>query len=312
MSDPRDPPRDYTDRLMRSLWRRAPGAMLRLALGDPGLEVRRLLDTNTVLLKRAPDGAALVDGRGGPFVGHVEAEISPSADLPLRVALYGLLLHEQHGLPVRSAVLLLAPTSAAPGAFEMTHDQITLATYQIAVVRLYELPAAQLAQDVDLAPLCPLAEDADLDALVLARDTLRGQAPAEDRADLLAALYILGGRRFDAAWLQRILTREELMESTTYRAILEEGFERGVARGVERGLEEGIGKGIEQGVEKGGRALLRRLIFARFPAEAPGVVPLLERCDSDDIEAIAEALLQAPSAESLHAAILARIHDGND
>ena len=304
MSDPSNPPRDYTDRLMRSLWRRAPGAMLRLALHDPGLSVRQLLDTNTVLVKRAPDGAALVDCASGPFIGHVEVEVSPGADLPLRVALYGLLLHDQHGLPVRSVVILLAPTSTSVGPFTMTHDQVQLAVYQLTVVRLYQIPAAQLAQDVDLAPLCPLAEDADLDALMLARDTLRGQAPADERADLLAALYILGGRRFDAAWLQRILTREELMESTTYRAILEEGFERGVARGVERG--------IETGMEKGSRSLLRTLILARFPSEAPRLVPLLDGCDTADIEAIAEALLMAPSAESLHALILARIHDDND
>lgn len=300
MSNPSPIPRDHTDRLTRALWRRAPDALLRLALGDQAVTVRQLLDTNTALVKRAPDGAALAEDASGPFVGHLEFELNPPVDVPLRMAMYGLILHEHYRLPVRGAVMLMAPAGPVDDHFLMRHGGATLCVYGFHVVRLYEVPAMELASSVDLAPLSPLGAGADLDVMLLARDTLRAQAPPDQRADLLAALYILGGRRFDAAWLHRVLTQEELMESSTYREILEQGFEKGIE------------KGFEKGIAQGERDLLARMISLRFPADAPRLTPLLEGCDHADLGAIAEALLAAPDAEGLHALILARLHDRGD
>ena len=170
MSDPSNPPRDYTDRLMRSLWRRAPGAMLRLALHDPGLSVRQLLDTNTVLVKRAPDGAALVDSASGPFIGHIEVEVSPGADLPLRVALYGLLLHEQHGLPVTvvqgnfteesgyEAAQGLLQSGEPPEAVFCANDQMAIGFLRAMRERGLQAPADIAVAGFDDIPLASAAE----------------------------------------------------------------------------------------------------------------------------------------------------------
>ena len=295
-----DLPRDYTDRLLRSLWARAPDALLRLTLGDPDVSVRALLDTNVVLARKAPDGAALAEDQHGPFVGHLEYEVSPSSDLPVRVALYGLLLHQQHGLPVRSSVLVLGDQQGVQPRLTMEHGPQRLCEYNYRVLYIHDVPALTLAQSVDLAPLTPLGQGADADAVTLARDTLRAQAPPEQRADLLAAMYILGGRRFDGAWLLRIMTREELMESVTYRAILEEGFEKGEQRGLARGLA------------RGHRELLSHLLALKFPEDAPSLDALLEGASTADIDAIAEALLHASTAEQLRDLMIARLRDRGD
>lgn len=58
-------------------------------------------------------------------------------------------------------------------------------------------------------------------------------APGPERGDLLTALYIAGGRRFDHGTLTRVLSEEQLMQSATYQHIVEQGYNRGFARGVE-------------------------------------------------------------------------------
>ena len=49
--------------------------------------------------------------------------------------------------------------------------------------------------------------------------------------ELQAIWYILSGIRYTKEFLDRFLRREALMESTTYKAILEEGIEKGIENG---------------------------------------------------------------------------------
>lgn len=299
--------RDHTDRLVRALWRRAPESLLTLALGRQGVRVRQLLDTNPALIRRAPDGAAIVAAPEGDFVGHLEFETHATLAVLKRAALYGLLLHEEHDLPVRSAVVLLEPAGIERDAFTMVHAGDELCRYRVRIVRLYEIPAEALAASVDLAPLSPLGAGARPEHIGQARRTLLDSAPAEERGDLLAALYIMGGRRFGLAQVQTLFTREELMESVTYRAILDEGISTGIEKGIERGIEKGIERGrAEQ------RALIAHLAALRFPELTGQLEPLLTTADFADLEAIAEAVLRASSADQLLDLTRARLQGTGD
>lgn len=283
-------PRDHLDRILRSLWQRAPEPFFRLALGAPALVVHAILDSQIVLLRRGVDAVCEVEDERGRYIAHVEAETSASASaLPARMWAYGAFLHASTGLPVRSSVLLLEPCPALEAGFELRHGRDLLATYHYQIVRLYEIPASQLASHPDLAVLTPLGAGATLEQVAQARDTLRLAHASPTRDDLLAALYVVGGRRFDLPLLARILTREQLMQSVTYQAILEEGIERGVERGVERGLG--------QGQERAQRATATRLLHLRFPQA--DLDQALSLAAVDQLPALIDQIATAPDAATL-------------
>lgn len=294
-----DLPRDYMDRILRTWWQRAPEAALRLAFPGPPLRVHQLLETAPTTVRRHADGVALVEDAAGPFVAHVELETDARADVLLRAALYGLLLHQTHTLPVRSAILLLEPAPALPASFTMRHGEATLCEYRVEIVEIYRIPAARLSRDAQLAVLTPLGQGAGPEHVVEARRTIREAAAPTALGDLLASLYILAGRRFRIDDFRHLFTREELMESVSYRADLEEAF------------AEGIEKGIEQS-QSTLRSLVARLIERRFPGASASLRPLLGRCSPDDLEAIAEATLVVSSADQLAAAIEARLESPTD
>ena len=291
-------PHDYLDRILRDQWERAPDALLRLALGDPGVRVTGSLDSQPVLVRRGVDGIALAEDEHGAFVGHVEYETSADAqELGQRVSMYGALLYARTGLPVRSAVLLLEPCDALREVFEVRHGPALLSQYRFRVLRLHRIPAEALASSFELAVLSPLGADPTLEALRRARDTIVARAPGPERGDLLTALYIVGGRRFDHGTLVRVLSEEQLMQSATYQHIVEQGYNRGFARGEAFGLERGIEKGITTGRVQASRALTARMLRARFP-EA-GLEELAARCPDDQLEALADQILLCPDADAL-------------
>ena len=287
-------PRDHLDRILRALWQRAPTSLLRFALRAPTLQVHGLLDSQPVLVRRGVDAVCEAEDHRGRFVGHVEAETRASAkDLPARMWTYGALLHASTGLPVRSSVLLLEPCPKLPRRFVMRHGQDVLATYRYDVVRLYQFPAAALAQNPDLAVLTPMGKGAGLTHVAAARDTLTRELSGPTRDDLIAALYIVGGRRFDSRDLLRIFNREQLMQSSTYKAILDEGF----ATGEQKGFQKGLQKGLQKGRESTLRAMTARQLHLRFPGSQ--LEPLLARCPTDDLEDFADLLVTASDLDTL-------------
>ena len=319
-------PRDYLDRILRSLWARAPEKLLRLALGDPDLRVTGSLDSQPALIRRGVDAVALASSEGGPFVGHVEYQTDTDAgELAQRMALYGLLYHSLTGLPVRSAVLLLEPCDGLAEGLEIRHGDELLCLYRFRVLRLSQLPAEQLACDPDLAVLTPLGGGGSLGAVALARDTIIRQFSRPERGDLLAALYIVGGRRFDYATLLRIFSEEELMQSSTYQHLLEKGLSQGLSQGLAQGLSQGLAQGMAQGMAQGLsqglaqgavigevrgreqalRAVIDRQLTARFPEAR--LDDLLAHCSADDLDAFVDALLGANDESELRRWLLARL-----
>jgi flagellar biosynthesis/type III secretory pathway protein FliH len=69
---------------------------------------------------------------------------------------------------------------------------------------------------------------------------------------LWAATYILLGLRYSADLAAELLRGVVAMkESTTYQAILREGWEEGKQQGLQEGLQEGLQQGLQQGKQQG-------------------------------------------------------------
>ena len=94
---------------------------------------------------------------------------------------------------------------------------------------------------------------------------------------------------------ETVSLRTELLArgGTELGATIETWTERMMARGAERGREQGI----EQGALQGERALVLRMVGARFGAVPEAVRRSIETADRQTVEHLAERLVQVPSIE---------------
>ena len=96
--------------------------------------------------------------RGREELLHVEFETDPKgAQLPRRVAEYGMKFHFQHRLPVRSVVILLSSPGRMLNHYRVTAGGTQL-LYRFEVVHLYKQLASEMAHDPVLAPFCLLGK----------------------------------------------------------------------------------------------------------------------------------------------------------
>ena len=100
--------------------------------------------------------------------------------------------------------------------------------------------------------------------------------------------------------------RWEALMGTVAEAWIEqgkaEGIEQGLAQGIEKGLAEGIEKGLSEGIEKGQAGLLLRLMERRFGALPEAVRQRVRDASASELEAWAEAVLDAASLDEVLAA----------
>ena len=94
---------------------------------------------------------------------------------------------------------------------------------------------------------------------------------------------------------ETVSLRTELLArgGTELGATIETWTERMMARGAERGREQGI----EQGALQGERALVLRMVGARFGSVPEAVRRSIETADRQTVEHLAERLVQVPSIE---------------
>jgi hypothetical protein len=169
---------------------------------------------------------------------HLEAQSSWDGAFPGRLLLYNVLLEDRYGGPVHTVALLLRREASAPGLTGTVlrtdaagHEYLRFA---YTVVRLWELPAdALLSGGLGAAALALLTDDAEprLQELVnrLAERAAQ-EMPTKADADLLLSCgYILTGLRYDEAVARTLFHGvQKMKESSTYRAILEEGRTEGL------------------------------------------------------------------------------------
>jgi predicted transposase YdaD len=191
--------------------------------------------------------------RTGDSLPHLDFQSGPDPDLPRRILLYNVLLHERYGLPVHSVVILLRPRAdrgdltgglnyaARPGRGRLD--------FVFEVVRLWEVPVERLlASGLGTLPVAPLGQlpvDRTPDETlpqVIARlvERIEAEATGEQGPILLTAAFVLMGMRVSRERAIELFQGvRKMRDSTTYQMILDEGRAEGLTKGRAEGLSMG-------------------------------------------------------------------------
>ncbi len=175
--------------------------------------------------------------RVGDVLVHLDFQSGADPDLPRRMLLYNVLLHEQYALPVHSLVVLLRPKA---NRSDLT-GQVTYEgrpgrgrlEFRFEVVRLWEVPVETLLTGgLGTLPLAPLgqlpggtAPEEGLPA-VIGRLVERALAelPEPEAGRLVTGAFVLSGLRIrPEAAVPMFHGVRAMHDSTTYQYIIDEG-----------------------------------------------------------------------------------------
>jgi predicted transposase YdaD len=232
-----------------------------------------------------------------PFIVHFELQSGYDATLPKRVLKYNVLVFDRHGLPVLSVIILLRREADFPGLDGHFGYQPlpgrggTGIEYE--VIRVWELPPDLfLLGGIGTLPLAPLAaaSDAEVPAVIQRMDErIQQELPAPDAATLWTSTFVLLGLRYPAERAGELLKGiQQMRESSTYQAILQEG------------REEGREKGREEGRAEEARRLIVLLGSQRFGEPETAIQQRLSGiADVRRLERLVESLLKVESWDEL-------------
>ncbi|MEN9232034.1 MAG: DUF4351 domain-containing protein [Thermostichus sp. DG02_5_bins_236] len=99
----------------------------------------------------------------------------------------------------------------------------------------------------------------------------------------------------DKEVLRQLLREDVMRESVTYQALVEESKQLGLTQGLSQGIQQGLSQGIQQGEAELVIRLLRRKL-GEIPLELQVQIRSLS---VEQLEALAEALLDFGSLEAL-------------
>lgn len=191
-----------------------------------------VVDADVSTFTGASDKVLRVRDPWGHWLLDVNFQSGPDASLPKRMHLYNALLEYRHGLPVRSAAILLAPKAnltAINGHYTRQFpDEPPHLEFRYRVVKVWELPAPSLLSGglgtLPLAPISAVTEQ-ELPGVIAQMKSRLGAPEAPPAAkSLWTATYILMGLRYEQALVNHLLQGVVAMEeSVTYQAIIEKG-----------------------------------------------------------------------------------------
>jgi hypothetical protein len=248
-----------------------------------------VIDSDITTLTASADKVLRV---GGPEPYLVDLEPHSYHDTSLTRTLWfrQVALDYRHDLPVLTVLILLCKEANSPsltGSYERTlPDGWPTNRYNYRVVRLWqEDPEPYLTAPVNLVPLAPLtnvpqSEDA-MRGLVRRMAERINAEPQPRAAKLWTATCLLMGLRFSEELAFQLLEGVQTMrQSTTYQAILREGW------------QEGRQEGRQEGKIEGEQKLLIRQGTKRFGAPDAATLAAIEAIqDIDRLEAIGERIL---------------------
>jgi predicted transposase YdaD len=246
-------------------------------------------DVSTVLAE--VDKVLRVNGPT-PWIAHVEVQASHDPLLPLRLLQYHALLLRRHLQPIVSTVVLLrsdADGADLSGYFEQRGPTgAVTVTLAYEVVRLWERSVDEvLAGGLGVLPLAPLAAvetDRVPEIIGRLRERFEREASPSETGELWAATMLLLGLRYDEHEARQILRGARGMrESSTYRAILEEGRVEGREEGHEEGRVDEARRFVLLGARK----------FGEPDARTAAVLEQID--DLDTLERLGDGLLVVSS-----------------
>jgi hypothetical protein len=174
----------------------------------------------------------LSDPPGGLL--HLELEAAWAGDTPDRLLLYSVLAEHRHGGPVYTVIILLRPeanATAVTGELVRTGQTGEYLRFRYAVIRLWELPSAELFNGpVGILPLALLTNDARpqlADLIPRAVERVDRELGTTPEAEMVrtACLFLLG-MRYDKDVIRQMF--EGIMkthESSAYEMLMDMGRE---------------------------------------------------------------------------------------
>ena len=187
-------------------------------------------------------------------------------------------LYRKYRRPIQQFIIFLQATTSE---VVFTEEFVTETTrHRYRVMRMWEQNPAIFLNDSGLLPLAPLAQTNSPETLLtqVAAEVAKIEA-IEQRRNVLAAVQIIAGLRYDKTLIQQLLREDIMRESVIYQDILQQGIQQGVQRGREEGRGEGEASLII-------RQLTRR--FGELPPQLPQQIRSLSLAQ---LEALGEELL---------------------
>lgn len=267
----------YDVSLKELVWEHPVACLERFGIGPPGpVEV---IDSDITTLTASADKVIKVGGPE-PYLVVIEFQTYHDTNIARTLWYRHVALDYRHNLPVLTILVLVRKEANSPnlvGTYER-HAPNGRRTnwYNFEVVRLWEEdPDSFLTASVVLVPLAPLT-DVSEDALpdLIRRMTARIDSEPKPQANKLwTATCILMGLRYSTELVDRLLQGvQNMKESTTYQAILQEGR-------------------IEGGIAEARRILIRQGTLRFGDPDATTVATLEAIHDIDRLEALGERIL---------------------
>ena len=237
--------------------------------GDRGA---RVLSAGVVELPAARRSADFVIRlcRGSEvYLRHVEFESRNARGLALRLFEYATRLAAYYRLPVLTTVVFLRPAAPRALAYRERLCGRVVHERRFEVLHLREIePARLLGLGPGAAALVGTTARVTLPQITAAAGLILAQAPAGQRADLLAILQVLSERGYTSRQLADAIPQEVVMGSSLFAKVKRLARAEGEARGEVRGRREGA------------RQICTRIARRHHPAIAERVIPLIESCTS--------------------------------
>lgn len=213
---------------------------------------------------------------------HIEFQTQPDPEMPLRMLDYFVRLYRRHRSPIRQIVIFLNPTTSP--LVQVDYLALTETQHRYRVIRLWEEPAQALLPCPTLWPLAVLAKATEPETTLrqVAKE-LESLTNREERANLAAYVYLLGGLRFREDVLRQLLREEIMQESVTYQAVLEKGKQAGRI----------------EGIQVGEQSLTLRQLQRKLGPIPDHVVSQVQSLSLEQLEQLAEALLEFESLADL-------------
>ncbi|MGB3189001.1 MAG: DUF4351 domain-containing protein, partial [Limnoraphis sp.] len=207
---------------------------------------------------------------------HLEFQTQPTSEppLPLRMLDYWVRLYRKYRRPIQQFIIFLQATTSEVVFTEEFVTETTRHRYQ--VIRMWEQNPAIFLNDRALLPLAPLAQTNSPERLLtqVAAEVAKIEA-IEQRRNVLAAVQIIAGLRYDKTLIQQLLREDIMRESVIYQDILQQGVRQGVQRG--RG--------------EGEASLIIRQLTRRFGELPPQLPQQIRSLSLTQLDALGEELL---------------------
>jgi predicted transposase/invertase (TIGR01784 family) len=175
------------------------------------------------------DNIMLLEGESDVL--HIEWQTDPKEVVPMRLADYRLRIHRKSPDKTIHQVVVYLRKTNSPRVYQDYFEIAGMyATYR--VIRIWEVPVAELMQYPGLLPFAALGQTDDPEQTLRTAVQAMQQLPdREQQHETLGAAYLLSGLVLDREMIGKIIRRDNMRESVTYQAVLEEGREEGREEG---------------------------------------------------------------------------------